>query len=173
MNMGELELAVSKQIQQAMDQRQFGRLAHLGALAEEMETKKNEWITRLGDPSEPRPHNEKPIATPPYGNYTGRQIRAFEFAGTRVVANTYKELLLRLANILRRKHGEAFDRAALSLGGRKRQYFAIDPRDLKYAQELDGGQLFAETNLNANLIVKICRDMLASLGHDPSSLSLH
>lgn len=170
MNMGDLERTVWKQIQQATEKRQTARLAYLGALADEMETKKKDWIARLDKPAEST-NDRFPIPSPG-ADYTGRPIRAFDFAGINVSVNTYKELLLRLANLLRQKHGEAFDRRVLSLGGRKRRYFAADPKELKYAHELEGGGLFAETNLNANLIVKICYDMVRELGYEPATFNL-
>lgn len=171
MTLGDLERTVWKQIQQATEKRQSARLARLGLLADEMETKRKEWSARLANPLDASPIVQR-TPTPPDGDFTGRPIRAFCFEGTEVSVSTYKELLLRLANVLRQKHDREFDRAALSLGGRKRRYFSTDSSKLKYAHELDGGGLFAETNLNANLVVKICYDMLQALGHERGTLIL-
>src|SRR6516162_6885 len=74
-------------------------------------------------------------------NYTNRPIRLYTLNDTRAFVRTYKELLITLCNDLRKKHGPKFDEVALQLGGRKRTYFARSQRVLKYAQELDGGNL--------------------------------
>ena len=97
-------------------------------------------------------------------NYTNRPIRAYALNGARVFVRTYKELLITFCNTLRSRHGPKFDEVALQLGGRKRAYFSRTERTLKYAQELDGGNLFAETNLNSNLIVhNICVPLIQRL----------
>lgn len=171
-SLGELERVVWKQIQEATEKRQSARLAHLGALADEMETKKSDWIARLGKPPEsPNPTSITPSPSPD-ADFTGRPIKGFALGGTQVSVNTYKDLLLGVANTLRQMHRDAFDAKALSLGGRKRRYFATNARDLKYAHVLEGGGLFAETNLNANLIVKICYALVQELGHPPATLAL-
>jgi hypothetical protein len=171
-SLGELERVVWKQIQEATERRQSARLAHLGALADEMETKKRDWIARLSSPPESSNTGSNAPSPNPDADFTGRPIRGFGLAGTQVSVNTYKELLLGVANLLRKQHQDAFDRKALSLGGRKRRYFATDARQLKYAHELEGGGLFIETNLNANLIVKICYALVQELGLSPASLTL-
>jgi hypothetical protein len=97
-------------------------------------------------------------------NYTGKPIRGYRLNSASVLVRTYRDLLISLSNSLRKKHGAKFDERALQLGGRKRRYFSHGQQDLKYAQELDGGGLFAETNLNANLIVNnICIPLLQQL----------
>jgi hypothetical protein len=60
----------------------------------------------------------------------------------------------------------------LSFGGRKRRYFSQRASDLKYAHELESGGLYVETNLNANLIVGICFDMVRELGYDETRLKI-
>lgn len=97
------------------------------------------------------------------GNYTGRPIRGYKLSGVPISVRTYKDLLISLSNTLRKKHPN-FDQCAIQLGGRKRRYFSRRQQDLKYAHELDGGGLFLETNLNANLIVNnICIPLLRQL----------
>lgn len=167
--LSELERTVWKQIQEATEKRQSARLAHLGVLADEMETKKRDWIARLGN-SLNTDSPSRQLSTD--ADFTGRPIKGFTLAGTQMTVNTYKELLLGVANLLRQMHPDIFDQKALSLGGRKRRYFSADSRELKYAHPLEGGGLFAETNLNANLIVKICFTLVHELGHPSSDLTL-
>ena len=171
-SLGEIERVVWKQIQEATERRQGTRLAWLGALAEEMETKKRDWSARLGTPPESYTASPNASASNPDADFTGRPIKGFGLEGAQVSVSTYKDLLLGVANLLRRQHRDAFDGKALSLAGRKRRYFATDPRELKYAQALEGGGLFVETNLNANLIVKTCYELVRELGLPAASLTI-
>lgn len=171
-SIADIERNIWKEIQAAIEKREAGKLAHLSTLADEIELKKKDWLSRL----EKGPTGLNPRTVAPSGgadaDFTGRPIKSFVLDGTEVPVSTYKELLVRLTTLLRKKHSDEFDRRALSLGGRKRRYFSRDPRVLKYAHELEPGGLFAETNLNANLIVKICYAIVRELGYLDGSLSL-
>jgi hypothetical protein len=171
-----------KEIKKATERMDARRIAHFSAIAQEIEERKRNWEARIAaGPSDQQVLASAP--TPTNGarrrgrrhavpDYTGRPIRAFEFDGNRFQVTTYKALLVQLANILRRKHSRDFDTKVLSFGGRKRRYFSQSPRELKYAHELESGGLYVETNLNANLIVGICFDMVRALGYSETRLRL-
>lgn len=175
-----IENHVLEAIRQATDGRQFTRLAGLSSLAAEMEARRNDWNSRFlslmesseGD-SGPANHSVRARPTPALRgeSHTGRRIRGFELFGRHVPVKTYKALLLGVSNQLRRKDRDAFDRVALALRGRKRVYFSRDVGELKFGEELGRG-LFVETNLNANLIVSICNDLVEGLGLPPNALKL-
>lgn len=176
-NLTELEREVWTQIKGATEKHNTLRLAHFSALAADIDVAKNDWVARLeaglkmngaGRAPDRRiaPRPDREPATGPDDDFTGKPIRGFAFDGAQFAVSTYKELLIQLTNLLRKKFGEDFDDRALSLGGRKRRYFSRQPRELKYAHEVEGGGLFVETNLNANLIVKICYRLVRDLGCD-------
>lgn len=179
----ELERDVWEQIKAATEKHDTGRLAHFSAIAAEIEAAKRDWLARFqiglgmngsanaaASPTAIR-SGRRPSSRPD-ADYTGQPIRGFEFDGHQYSVTTYKELLLQFTNLLRNKFGDTFEREAVTLGGRKRRYFSRDPRELKYAHELEGGGLFVETNLNANLIVKICYGLVRALGHAESNLKV-
>jgi negative regulator of replication initiation len=64
-----------------------------------------------------------------------------------------------------------FDRV-LSLRGRRRQYFSRDGLRMKFPQAILNSGFFVETNLSANRIVKVCREMLGLFGYSPDQLSI-
>lgn len=180
-NLGDIEKEVWEHIQAATKSHNASRLAYFGVLADEIETRKKDWIDRLAaglrtnggrHPEADPPGLTRPNSTRSDGDYTGRPIRGFEFDGIEMPVSTYKDLLVLLTNLLRKKYGEGFDSRALALGGRKRRYFSPDPRQLKYAHELEPGGLFVETNLNANLVVKICYEIVRALGLDEDKLKI-
>lgn len=180
-NLDGIEREVWKQIQAATEARDTKRLGIFSPLAAEIETKKKDWLARLDaglKMNGTAVHAEEPrvpisASTSRDEDFTGRPITGFEFDGMETRVTTYKDLLVRFSNVLRRKHGREFDRRAVTLAGRKRPYFSARPGDLKFAHELDGGGLYVETNLNANLIVKICHWLLTEFGGNPASLRIH
>lgn len=104
----------------------------------------------------------------PDKDYTNRSVSGYRLDGKYVPCRFFKDVLLGLSNQLRANDQAAFDQAALGLRGTKRKYFSRDAADLKFPQQLTGHGLFVETNLNANLIVGICRALLRKAGRDPS-----
>ena len=102
----------------------------------------------------------------PDKDYTHHRVRGFRVDGRYFPSHSFKEVLVNMSNHLRGSHRSHFDKAALGLRGKKRVYFSQSPQDLKSPEQLSGNGLFVETNLNANLIVGICRKLLEKLGHD-------
>lgn len=99
----------------------------------------------------------------PDRDYTYHPVRGYKLEGDHVAARSFKDVLISMMNRLRGIHGQEFDRIASTLRGRKRVYFSRDERELKYPYPLAGNGFFMETNLNANLIVGICRSRKSSV----------
>jgi len=184
----DIEAQAWAEINKATAAMDAGRISHFSSIAREIEERKRDWEARMAacpsvqtsatlspqPPASPsangaRRRGHRQAST----NYTGQQIRGFDFDGTPVNVTTYKALLLELATILRRKHSGTFDAKVLTFGGRKRRYFSLNSGNLKYAHELQPGGLYVETNLNANLIVDICFDMVRALGYDETRLRVY
>ena len=105
-------------------------------------------------------------------DYSHLSVRGYRFDGKHVPCHTFKEVLLSVCNHLRLVDAASFDRAALQLRGRKRPYFSRTGSELRLPEQLVGHGLFVETNLNANLIVGICRAVLEKLGRRGDELVL-
>jgi negative regulator of replication initiation len=103
-------------------------------------------------------------------DYSGMRISGYRWEGGSRTVRTFRDLLITLADDLEQRHGSDFQRAALDLKGRKRTYFSRSDAGLKLPVELKGRSIWIETNLNANLIVGICKVLLKKLGHDPNAL---
>jgi hypothetical protein len=168
----DIEKEVWKKMESAMSDKDSFALAILSEVAKNIEDRKREWeksleqlSSRDGDsPRHSGRTGNSPRTDAVVRNFTNQPIRAFSLNGSRIDVRTYKELLVKMSNILRRKHNGNFDQVALKLGGRKRVYYSRTAADLKYAEELENGGLFVETNLNANLIVNnICQPLVQAL----------
>ncbi len=130
-------------------------------------------------PNEKKPtkHIEKDNARPgrriPTG-YTSTRPIAYRFKGERREVSTFRDILLGLCERLFREHYSELERV-LALRGRKRPYFARDYQDCQRMfapREIKGSGIYAETNLNANNVIKMCCDVLEKLGYSREDLEV-
>lgn len=124
---------------------------------------------RITQPARSQLTPPTPIAV--LGDYSGKSISSFYFRGSQYDVRSWKDLLIRLCDILSTTHGTEFDKL-LSLRGRKRPYFSRNKDELRAPQEISNMGIFAETNLSANSIVKICFEVLAVLGYSSNDLRI-
>jgi predicted type IV restriction endonuclease len=96
--------------------------------------------------------------------YQNTRPEAFRFRGQRVQVATFKDILLKLAEILHRSDPASFQQV-LQLRGRKRIYFARDRQGMKHPRQIPGSDIYAETNMSANSIIRVCRDLLHLLNY--------
>ena len=115
----------------------------------------------------PRP-TSIPTAT---GNYTGKNISSFSFGGSKYEVRSWKDLLIKLCEIINTVHRNEFDKT-LNIGGRKRPYFSLTGNELRAPQQINNSKIYVETNLNANRIVKICFEMLSTFGYTDDDLKI-
>lgn len=117
----------------------------------------------------------KGISTTPVtsisNNYTGKSISSFYFKGSKYEVRFWKDLLIKLCEILNATQGAEFNKI-VSLKGRKRPYFSRNKDELWNPRKISNTDIFAETNLSANSIVKICFDVLALFGYSKNDLKI-
>jgi len=105
------------------------------------------------------------------GEYTGKSIIAFTFKGTRYPVRSWKEMLIKIANLMLSAHRKQFDKV-LNLRGRKRPYFTRNPNELRAPEKIDNTDIYIETHLSANSIVKLSKSIMALFGYKENDLSI-
>jgi len=105
------------------------------------------------------------------GNYSGKSISSFYFRGTQYRVRFWKDLLIRLCEILNTLHETEFDKI-LSLRGRKWQYFSRNENELLKPRKIAKTDIFVETNFSSNSIVKLCYDVLDIFGYSGNDLRI-
>lgn len=104
-------------------------------------------------------------------NYTGKSIVAFAFKGIRYEVRSWKDMLIKVCDIMASIHRDSFDRV-LNLVGRKRPYFTKFPNELRVPEKIDGTDIYVEVHLSANSIVKLSKDIIGLFGYKPNDLSI-
>lgn len=121
-----------------------------------------------------RQKGQKGISSAPVsiiGNYTGKSISSFYFKGSKYEVRSWKDLLIKLCEIVNLTQENEFNKV-LDLAGRKRPYFSRNENELRAPLKINNTDIFVETNLSANNIVKICLDMLAIFGYSSRDLGI-
>jgi len=118
------------------------------------------------------PKSAKPPAEPAPKGFTGSTPQYFVFKGTTHKVSSWIEVLMKLTAELATRHRDDFHRI-LSLRGRKRPYFSEKSEVLRIPRKVSGTEIFAESNLSANSIVRLCKDLVLVFGHTDSDLRIH
>jgi hypothetical protein len=115
-----------------------------------------------------------PASTSNGERWTFRRPLGFRFLDEHRDALTFKDILLGVAGILYRKHGEEFWTRLSAVRSRKgKTFFARDSREyLGMIEPMQIGEsgIYVETGSSADDIRMRCHDMLRLFGHEPGKL---
>ena len=104
-------------------------------------------------------------------NFTGKAISCFEFKGEIYEAKSWKELLIKLCNILYSKHTNDFEKL-FEIKGKKRIYFTHDKSQLIEPMQIPDTDIYVETNHSAMMITWICCKILSKFGYSDKDLKV-
>ncbi|HOO54372.1 MAG TPA: type I restriction endonuclease [Methanothrix sp.] len=101
----------------------------------------------------------------------GTSIDHFELKGTQYDVDSWKNMLLKICDIMQTSHKDQFDKV-LSLRGRKLAYFSKNPTELSLPEPISGTDIYVETSHSADRIVKISKDIIKLFGYSEDDLSV-
>lgn len=104
-------------------------------------------------------------------SYIGMTVTAFNFKKTRYEVRFWKDILIKICNLMSSIHRNNFERV-LNLQGRKRPYFTKKANELRIPEKIEGTDIFIEINLSANSIVKMCLDILSLFGYSKEDFTI-
>ena len=118
----------------------------------------------------PQKRGAPPSLTSIGESYTGRTPTALVFEGKRYPINTWKEGALALFEALRLKDQPAFEKAAVTMLGKKRPYMATSKAEMRAPQAIPNTSLYFESNQSANSMVRLCCTLIEKMGYGRSDL---
>lgn len=99
-------------------------------------------------------------------DYKGKTARAVRFDDEWYEAHTWKEAAMAVFEAARQRNAPKFEEVAVTIVGRKRPYITRNQDRLRYAASIPNTQLYFETNLSANSMVKLCYTLITQMGYD-------
>jgi len=97
-------------------------------------------------------------------SYIGKSVTAFIFKNTRYEVKYWIEVLSHICKLMYNLHCSNFERV-LQLRGSKRPYFTRNANELRTPQQIEDSDIFMETNLSSNYIVKISLNVILLFGY--------
>jgi negative regulator of replication initiation len=104
------------------------------------------------------------------GSYTGKTVRTVTFRNERHEVHTWKDAAQVVFEALRGQDQQAFEHMALSLIGRKRPYITRNKEELRVPGSIPNTSLYFETNLSANMMIKLCHTLVNKMGYGEADL---
>jgi len=104
-------------------------------------------------------------------NFTYKKITGFVFLNNSISVISWKQLLIKFVEKIKTLHDEDFD-IITNVSGKKRPYFTKNKNELRYPKKIANTDYFVETNLSANYIVSMVKNVLSTFNYDESDLGI-
>ena len=101
----------------------------------------------------------------------GKSLISFIFKGKKYEAKYWKDMLLQVSKIMSEQHKDKFD-SVLTLIGRQRPFFSKNPTDLRSPEQIEGTEIYVETNLNSDSVLRLSKSLLSMFGYPESDLTM-
>jgi hypothetical protein len=104
-------------------------------------------------------------------DFTYQKISHFEFLNEIIPVKSWKKLLVKFIEKIYTMHPTNFEKIT-SITGKKRPYFTKNHHELRLPKKIINTDYYVETNLSANFIVSIIRDVLSLFGYNHNDLMI-
>ncbi|HIH36299.1 MAG TPA: restriction endonuclease [Methanocellales archaeon] len=101
----------------------------------------------------------------------GKSLTSFCLRGKRFETKYWKDMMLQISKLMAEEHEEKFD-SVLTIAGRKRPFFSKNPEDLRSPEQIDGTDIYAETNLSSYSMMRLSKNLLSLFGYQESDLTM-
>lgn len=104
-------------------------------------------------------------------NFTYKKITGFVFLSNNISATSWKQLLIKFVENINSLHHDEFD-TITNVAGKKRPYFTKNNDELRSPQKISNGEYYVETNLSANNIVSVIKEVLKTFNYEENDLMI-
>lgn len=101
----------------------------------------------------------------------GKTLCSFTFKGKRYETKYWKDMMLQVSGIMSELHKDKLE-SVLTLSGRQKPFFSKNPADLRSPEKIGSTDIYAETNLSSDSMVRLSKNILALFGYQESDLSM-
>ncbi len=115
------------------------------------------------------PERKKTLKKPE--SYIGKEIKSYSFNGKTKQIRYWEDLLTGLCDYFAATHSEDFEKV-LWISGKENTYFSQYSDQLRIPEVIEGTDIYVETKLEPDEIVKTSRSLLNEFGYDATELSI-
>lgn len=105
-------------------------------------------------------------------SYTNKEIKSFTFNGKTNPVRYWEDLLTNLCDYFAAIHSKDFEKV-LWISGEDKTYFSRYSDQLRIPEKIKGTNIYVETKLGPDEIVKTSRSLLSEFGYDSTDLSIN
>ena len=106
----------------------------------------------------------------PSGRWERARLQAFTFCGNRYKVSSWRDMIVKLCEIVHSEHSDQFDEVLTLRGGKGRPYFSRHPDEVREPKEISGTDIYV-TATGAKTIKQIARRLITHFGYDENDLS--
>ncbi|MGC8776033.1 MAG: type I restriction endonuclease [Minisyncoccia bacterium] len=99
-------------------------------------------------------------------DYTGKQPISFVINNKKIKIRHWINMLIEICNFLYTNYQSNFEQKVYQIKGKRRSYFSKDKNQLKYPIEIKKSGIYVESNLSANMIVKLSKKLVMLFGYN-------
>ena len=125
--------------------------------------------SRLNASDVSSPKRKKTLKKPEY--YIDKEIKSYTFKGKNNPVRYWEDLLTGLCDYFSTTHSKDFEKV-LWVSGEDKTYFSRYSDQLKIPEMIEGSDIYVETKLGPDEIVKTSRSLLNEFGYDTTELSI-
>ncbi|MGD2099835.1 MAG: hypothetical protein PVG35_19840 [Desulfobacterales bacterium] len=118
-----------------------------------------------------RPTLSRQKSIPKSESYIDKEIKSFTFNGKTNPVRYWEDLLTNLCDYFAAIHSKDFEKV-LWISGEDKTYFSRYSDQLRIPEKIKGMDIYVETKLSADEIVKTSRNLLAEFGYDVDDLNI-
>lgn len=104
-------------------------------------------------------------------DHTGKSLKSFTFDGKNYDTKYWKDMLVQICTIVAKSHQDDFDNI-LKISGRKMPFFSKNSADLRSPKQIEGTDVFVETNIGSAGILRLSKSIISLFGYPESDLSI-
>jgi len=115
------------------------------------------------------PQSKKTLKKPE--SYIDKEIKSYTFNGKSNPVRYWEDLLTGLCDYFAAIHSKDFEKV-LWISGEDKTYFSRYSDQLRIPEKIKGADIYVETKLRPDEIVKTSRSLLSEFGYDATDLSI-
>jgi hypothetical protein len=104
-------------------------------------------------------------------DFIGKSIVSFRLGETKYDVKSWKEMLLKICEVVAAKHREDFE-IVLTLSGPNGEYFSVNPYKLLTCEKIPGTEMYVDVNLSDLGVVALSHRVLSLFGYKEKDLSI-